>query len=245
MWAASAQPASEVRHSGWLWRSRPHTPSAPARPPTYRCCSRCAGSVPPADKVEIVVAPTFVHLDMVKKTLNPPFEIGAQVRDGRCRATPAAAHACIHAGEERRKAAWRRTHACPAMLLPSIPIWPAAGRVPPRRRAHAPAPSRPARVRACMPAGLHLTTSTAAAAGTALAAGLLGGQGRRVHRGGVCRDAARLWHPLGHPGPLGWAGAAGAAPRRTDWWLPLPTTAAGPLLARAGGAPVMPAVGCC
>ncbi|EFN54097.1 triosephosphate isomerase chloroplast type [Chlorella variabilis] len=37
-----------------------------------------AGSVPPADKVEIVVAPTFVHLDMVKKTLNPPFEIGAQ-----------------------------------------------------------------------------------------------------------------------------------------------------------------------
>lgn len=52
----------------------------PLPPPRPRLCVpvASAGSVP--GSVDIVVAPSFVHLDMVKKALRPPFQIAAQVR---------------------------------------------------------------------------------------------------------------------------------------------------------------------
>lgn len=188
--ALAANPAHELRAArpaGGTRRRTPPPPPTPTLPRPLRArtlptsaprCASFAGSVP--STVEIVVAPTFVHLGMVKSTLRSPFQIAAQVRP---------LLACLCWGGRRH-----------------------ASEPPPCLAAHCARPRWAAgevcgwRCQGITPSDTLLNLGHPAADP---AAGLLGVQGRRVHGGGVGGDAARLWHPLGHPGPLGCGASAG------------------------------------
>lgn len=85
---------------GGMPRIRPALRTCPAilnSRPSVRPAPAAAGSVP--SSVEIVVAPTFLHLETVKNTLKAPFQIAAQVRAGAVAAhaqRPGWAHLLTH-----------------------------------------------------------------------------------------------------------------------------------------------------